>query len=63
MPTQRGNGETYPDAAHPCARVQDYVNDDLRADGLRKGWLFRVSTWKVDSLAGRADEVVKALSD
>jgi len=29
-------------AAQPCARAQGCVNDDLRADGLRKGWQFRV---------------------
>jgi len=27
-------------AAQPCARVQGSVNDELRADGLRKGWDF-----------------------
>jgi len=47
----------------PCARVQGYVNDDLRADRMRKGWGFWVSTWNVDSLTGRAGEVVEALSD
>jgi len=39
------------------------VNDDLRADGLQKGWQFRVGTWNVDSVTGRSDEVVEALSD
>jgi len=43
------------DAAQPCARVQGYVNDDLRDDGLQKGWGFRVSTWNVDSVTSRAD--------
>jgi len=43
--------------------AQGYVNDDLRADGLRKGWGFRVGTWNVDSLTGRTGEVVEALSD
>jgi len=41
-----------------CARAQDYVNDDLRADTLWKGWGFQVGTWNVDS-----GEVVEALSD
>ena len=48
-------------AAQPCARVQGYVNDDLGADGLWKGWGFRVGTWNVDSVTGRAGEVVEAL--
>jgi len=39
------------------------VIDDLRTDGLRKGWGFWVSTWNVDSLTGRAGEVLEALSD
>ena len=36
-------------AAQPCARTQGCVNDDLRADGLRKGWQFWVGTWNIDS--------------
>jgi len=43
--------------------VQGYVNDDLRADGLQKGWGFWVGTWNVNSLTGRAGEVVEALLD
>jgi len=27
-------------AAQPCARVQGYANDNVRADGLQKGWDF-----------------------
>jgi len=50
-------------AAQPCAMAQGCVNDDLRADGLQKGCRFRVGTWNVDSLTGRAGEVVEALSD
>jgi len=42
--------------------VEGDVNDDLRADGLWKGWVFRVGRWNVDSLAGRAGEVVETLS-
>jgi len=49
-------------AAQPCARAQGCVNDELRADGLRKGWHFRVGTWNVDSLTGRSGEVVEALN-
>jgi len=39
------------------------VNDDLKADGLRKSWGFWVGTWTVDSLTGRAGEVVEVLLD
>jgi len=49
--------------AQPCARAQGYVNDDLRANVLQKGWGFWVGTWNVDSLTDRAGEVVEALSD
>jgi len=49
--------------AQPCARLQGYVNNDLRADVLRKGWGLRVGTWNVDSLTGRGGGVVEALSD
>jgi len=51
------------DTAQPCARAQGYVNNDLRADGLQKGWGFRVGTWNVDSPTGKAGEVVEALLD
>ena len=37
--------------------------DPSRADGLRKGWPFRVGTWNVDSLAGRSGELVEALGE
>jgi len=50
-------------AAQCCAKAQGCVNDDLRADGLQKGRGFKVSTQNVDSLTGRAGEVVEALSD
>ena len=43
--------------------AQNYVNDDLRADGMWKGWGFRVGTWNVHWLIGRAGEVVEAFSD
>jgi len=33
-------GKPSQNAAQPCARAQVYVNDDLRADGLRKSWDF-----------------------
>jgi len=35
-------------AAQPCVRVQGYVNDDLRADGRRRGLGFQVSTCLID---------------
>ena len=35
----------------------------LRDDKLQKGWVFRVDTWNIDSLTGRAGEVVKLLDD
>jgi len=34
-------------AAQPCAKAEGCVHDDLRADKLRKGWGFQVSTWNV----------------
>ena len=60
MSTQTGGGETQLECS---TTLQGCVNDDLMADGLRKGWQFQVSTWNVDSLTGRAGEVVEALSD
>jgi len=36
-------------------------SDDLRANKPRKGWGFGVSTRNVDSLTGRAGELIKAL--
>jgi len=50
-------GKPSRNAAQPCAEVQGYVNYDLRADGLRKGWGFQVSTWNVDSLNGHVEQV------
>jgi len=61
MPTQTGDGEISQNAAQPKAK--SCVHDDLTADKLQKGWGFRVSTWKVDSLTGRAGELVEALVD
>jgi len=50
-------------AAQPCAKADGCVHDDPRADKLRKGWGFRVSTWNIDSLTGMAGELVEALAD
>jgi len=44
-------------ATQPCALAQGCVNDDLRADGVRKSWRFQVSTRNVDSLTRRTGEV------
>jgi len=33
------------------------------ADKLWKGWGFRVGTWNIDSLTGRAGELVEALAE
>jgi len=56
-------GKPSHNTAQSYARVQNNLNDDLRADGLRKGWGFWVGTWNVGSLTGRAGEMVEALSD
>jgi len=55
MPTQIGGGKPSQNAAQPC------VNDELTADGLWSGWGFRVGTWNVDSLTGRAGELGEVL--
>jgi len=49
-------------AAKPHSMGEGYVLDDLRADKLQKGWDFRASTWNIDSLTGRAGELVEALA-
>jgi len=56
-------GKPSQNAAQPCAKAKGCVHDDLRADKLRKGWGLRVGTWNVDSLTGRAGELVEALAD
>ena len=61
---QTGGGETQLECGTILgARAQGCANDDLRADGLRKGWGFWVGTWNVDLLTGREGQVVEALSD
>ena len=50
-------------AAQPCAKAEGCVHDDVRVDKLRKGLGFRVGTWNVDSLTGRAGEQVEAFAD
>jgi len=56
-------GKPSQNAAQPCAKAEGCVHDDLRADKLHKGWGFRVGTWNVDSLTGRAGELVEVLAD
>jgi len=56
-------GKPSQNAAQPCAKAEGCVHDDLKADKLRKGWGFWVGTWNVDSLTGRAGELVEALAD
>jgi len=56
-----GGGETQLECITSCAKAQGYVSDYLRADGPWKGWVFQVNTWNVESLTGRAGEVVEAL--
>ena len=47
-------------AAQPDAKAEGCVHDDPPiADKLRKGWGFRVGTWNIDSLTGRAGELVE----
>jgi len=48
---------------HNSAKAEGCVDDDVRTDGLRKDWGFRVSTWSVDTLTGRAGELIEALAD
>jgi len=55
MPVKQEVGKPSWNAAQRCAWVQGYVNDDLRADGLRKGWDFRsvsgmLTHWQVEQV-------------
>ena len=56
-------GKPSHNAAQPCAKAEGCVHDNLSTDKLRKGWGFWVGTWNVDSLTGRAGELVEALAD
>jgi len=49
--------------AQPCAKAEGCVHDDLRADKLQRGWGFQVGTWNIDSLTGRAGELIETLVD
>ena len=46
-------------AANLCAKTNGCVHEDMRIHKLQKGWGFRVGTWNVDSLTGRADELIE----
>jgi len=51
-------------AAQPDAKAEGCVHDDRpRADKLQKGWAFMVGTWNIDSLTGRAGELVEAWAE
>ena len=56
-------GKPSQNAAQPCAKTDGCVYDDLRANKLQKGWRFPVGTWNVDSLTGKASELVEALAN
>jgi len=54
-------GKPSRNAELPYAKAEGCVCEDpSRADGLHKGWPFRVGTWNVDSLTGRSGELVEA---
>jgi len=60
MPAQTGGGETKPE----CSTTPCYGRWLCsRADKLWKGRSFRVGTWNIDSLTGRAGELVEALAE
>ena len=50
-------------AAQSHDKAEGCVHDDLRADKLQKRLGFRVGTWNIDSLTGRAGELVEALAE
>ena len=57
-------GKPSQNAAQTYAKAEGGVYEDpSRADGLRKGWPFRVGTWNVDSLTERSGELVEALGE
>ena len=57
-------GKPSRNATQPYAKAEGCVYEDpFRADGLRKGWPFRVGTWNVESLTGRSGELVEALGE
>jgi len=58
-PHKQKVGKPSQNAAQPCAKAEGCVHDDLRADKLQKGWGFRVDAWNVDSLTGRAGELIE----
>ena len=63
-PRKQKVGKPSRNAAQPYPKAEGCAYEDpSRADGLRKGWPFRVGTWNVDSLTGRSGELVEALGE
>jgi len=63
-PLKQEVGKPSLNAAQPDAKAEGCVHDDPpRADKLRKSWGFRVGTWNIDSLTGRACEPVEVLAE
>jgi len=60
---KREVGKPSQNAAQPCAKAEGCVHDDLSTDKLWKSLGFQVSTWNVDTLTGRAGELVEVLAD
>ena len=63
IPTQIGGGKPSQNAAQLCAKAESCVHDYQRADKRWKCWGFWVGSWNVDSLAGRAGELIETLAD
>ena len=47
-------GEPNQTAGQQCA------NEGIQSDALQGGWLFRIATWNIDSMTGKAGELVEA---
>jgi len=63
MPMQTGDGKPSQNTAQLCAKAEGCVHEDMRADKLWKGWEFLFGPWNVDSLTGRAGELIEVLAD
>jgi len=60
---QTGDERPQTTAAQHCAKTVQCVYEGDKHDKLQKGCIFRARTWNMDSLTGRAGEVVKVLDD